>query len=62
MSNSPLNAASPENDPRLTPNTSSLGRESAGSAFHTSYTASNMARPACRVRVWSTMNDTQDGR
>ncbi len=61
-SNSPLKAASVENDPRLTPNTSSFGRAFAGRSLHRSYTASTSARPASRARVWSTMNDTHDGR
>jgi hypothetical protein len=36
MSSTPLNAASPPNEPRLSPNTTSLGLRSAGSRCHAS--------------------------
>src|SRR5271168_5651096 len=56
------NGASPPNDPRLSPNTTSLGRCPSGSARTRAETASKSARPAWRAFSLSTKNDSQLGR
>lgn len=56
------NGASPPNEPRLSPNTTSLGRWGSGIARTNASTASNNACPACRAFSWSTRNDNQLGR
>src|ERR1700752_798561 len=56
------NGALQPNDPRLSPNTTSLGRCSSGSAQIISSTASNRAWPACRAFSLSTRKDSQLGK
>src|SRR5579863_1915531 len=62
MSSVPLNAASPPNDPRLSPKTTSLGRCAAGRCRHRAYTASNRSRPASCAGSLSAMKEIQLGR
>src|SRR3954464_15597688 len=54
--------ASPPNEPRLSPNTTSLGRCPSGIALISASTASNSACPACLAFSLSTRNDSQLGR
>src|SRR6202453_1176509 len=56
------NGASPPNDPRLSPKTTSLGRCDCGIARTSLSTASNRVRPACLAFSLSTRNDSQLGR
>ena len=57
-----MNGASPPNDPRLSPNTTSFGRCASGICRISLSTASNSAWPACRAFSLSTRNDSQLGR
>ena len=57
-----MNGASPPNDPRLSPNTTSLGRWASGIRRTSRSTASNSAWPAWRAFSLSTKNDSQLGR
>lgn len=57
-----MNDASPPNEPRLSPNTTSLGRWASGIWRISRSTASNSAWPACRAFSLSTRNDSQLGR
>ena len=56
------NGASPPNEPRLSPNTTSLGRCASGISRTNASTASNSAWPAWRAFSLSTRNDSQLGR
>src|ERR1700752_4992435 len=56
------NGASPPKEPRLSPNTTSLGRLPSGSCLIIASTASNSACPAWRAFSLSTRNDSQLGR
>src|SRR5271156_6460077 len=56
------NGASPPNDPRLSPKTTSLGPCAGGLAPPSLSTASNSARPACRAFSLPPRNDSQLGR
>ena len=56
------NGASPPKEPRLSPNTTSLGRCASGISRISASTASNNACPACRAFSLSTRNDSQLGR
>ena len=56
------NGASPPNEPRLSPNTTILGRCASGSARTRASTASNRACPAWRAFSLSTRKDSQLGR
>src|SRR6201994_3437819 len=56
------NGASPPNEPRLSPNTTSFGRLPSGRSLTNASTASNNACPACRAFSLSTRNDNQLGR
>ena len=56
------NGASPPNEPRLSPNTTSLGRLASGIARTSSSTASKSAWLAWRAFSLSTRNDSQLGR
>src|ERR1700704_3493537 len=56
------NGASPPKDPRLSPNTTSLGRLPSGRSLTIASTASNSACPAWRAFSLSTRNDSQLGR
>src|SRR6476659_705556 len=56
------NGASPPNEPRLSPNTTSFGRWPSGIALISASTASNSACPAWRAFSLSTRNDSQLGR
>ena len=62
MSASPLNAASPPKEPRLSPNTNSWGRESGGSLAQASYTPLNRAWPVSFALDLSTRKEIQLGR
>jgi hypothetical protein len=57
-----MNGASPPNEPRLSPNTTSLGRLNSGSPRTSLSTASNNACPACRAFSLSTRKDSQLGK
>ena len=61
-SNSPLKAASAGEGTEADAEHQQLGPVGRAASFHLSYTASNNARPAVPARIWSTMNDTHDGR
>src|SRR5258705_737009 len=56
------NGASPPKEPRLSPNTTSLGRLPSGRSLIIASTASNNACPAWRAFSLSTRNDNQLGR
>ena len=56
------NGASPPNEPRLSPNTTSFGRLPSGRSLTSASTASNSACPAWRAFSLSTRNDSQLGR
>src|ERR1700728_3843050 len=57
-----MNGASPPNDPRLSPNTTILGRLNSGICRTNLSTASNKACPARRAFSLSTRNDSQLGK
>src|ERR1700743_2047243 len=57
-----MNGASPPKDPRLSPNTTSLGGWPSGSSRISRSTASNSAWPAWRAFSLSTRNDNQLGK
>jgi hypothetical protein len=61
MSSTPSNASSTAATDRLSPNTSSFGRSSAGSCSQRAYTASKSASVATPASFRSTMNDAQLG-
>src|SRR6202048_648726 len=56
------NGASPPNDPRLSPNTTSFARLPSGRSLTIASTASNSACPAWRAFSLSTRTDSQLGR
>src|SRR5271163_2365747 len=57
-----MNGASPPNDPRLSPNTTTLGRCGSGICLTSLSTAWNSAWPACRAVSLSNRKDSQLGK
>ena len=62
MSSIPLNAVSPPNDPRLSPNTTSFGRWSTGSWLHTPIHRVEQVTPRLLRGPLVAMNEIQLGR